>query len=461
MIKLDPNFQLFPVNKYNNLIILFFFIFLTNCSVVDPVGIWKSSEKEIKRVADLEKKQKEIINTETIFSSDNIFSEEKNLNTKIVLSKPKNNLEWKMSSLNYQNSTGNIFLSGVENNFLKKKIGKNKFSYSNIMQSPLAYNNKLFFSDNNGTIFCINEIGEVIWKKNIYKKLYKKIYKNLSLTIYKKNIYISDNIGFIYSIDLTSGNLKWIKNHGIPLKSKIKVFDNKIFVINQDNRIISFNSKNGSIIWDIRSIPSFIKLQNLLSLSISNRGHLVSIDTSGTLTKANTKDGRIFWTINIADSAFAHSTDFFKTSDVVLDNDRVFISTQSSINSFDLSTGANIWKLKISSADAPIINGKNMFIVTKNGFFVIININNGKIISSKNILNLLKKRKRTTKVSGFIMGSNKMYSLTHNGFLIISSPTTGEPENFKKIGGLITSSPIISNGNLYIRTKKSKIFGFN
>ena len=461
MIKLDPNFQLFPVNKYNNLIILFFFIFLTNCSVVDPVGIWKSSEKEIKRVADLEKKQKEIINTETIFSSDNIFSEEKNLNTKIVLSKPKNNLEWKMSSLNYQNSTGNIYLSGVENNFLKKKIGKNKFSYSNIMQSPLVYNNKLFFSDNNGTIFCINEIGEVIWKKNIYKKLYKKIYKNLSLTIYKKNIYISDNIGFIYSIDLTSGNLKWIKNHGIPLKSKIKVFDNKIFVINQDNRIISFNSKNGSIIWDIRSIPSFIKLQNLLSLSISNRGHLVSIDTSGTLTKANTKDGRIFWTINIADSAFAHSTDFFKTSDVVLDNDRVFISTQSSINSFDLSTGANIWKLKISSADAPIINGKNMFIVTKNGFFVIININNGKIISSKNILNLLKKRKRTTKVSGFIMGSNKMYSLTHNGFLIISSPTTGEPENFKKIGGLITSSPIISNGNLYIRTKKSKIFGFN
>ena len=461
MIKLDPNFQLFPVNKYNNLIILFFFIFLTNCSVVDPVGIWKSSEKEIKRVADLEKKQKEIINTETIFSSDNIFSEEKNLNTKIVLSKPKNNLEWKMSSLNYQNSTGNIFLSGVENNFLKKKIGKNKFSYSNIMQSPLAYNNKLFFSDNNGTIFCINEIGEVIWKKNIYKKLYKKIYKNLSLTIYKKNIYISDNIGFIYSIDLTNGNLKWVKNHGIPLKSKIKVFDNKIFVINQDNRIISFNSKNGSIIWDIRSIPSFIKLQNLLSLSISNRGHLVSIDTSGTLTKANTKDGSIFWTINIADSAFAHSTDFFKTSDVVLDNDRVFISTQSSINSFDLSTGANIWKLKISSADAPIINGKNMFIVTKNGFFVIININNGKIISSKNILNLLKKRKRATKVSGFIMGSNKMYSLTHNGFLIISSPTTGEPENFKKIGGLITSSPIISNGNLYIRTKKSKIFGFN
>ena len=80
---------------------------------------------------------------------------------------------------------------------------------------------------------------------------------------YKKNIYVSDNIGLIYSLDSTTGKLNWIKNHGVPLKSKIKVFENKIFLINQDNRILSFNVKNGSVIWDIRSISSFIKSQNL------------------------------------------------------------------------------------------------------------------------------------------------------------------------------------------------------
>jgi outer membrane protein assembly factor BamB len=461
MIRQDHNYQPFPVNKFNYLVIFFSFVLLVNCSVIDPVGVWKSSEKEIKRVADLEKKQKEIVNTEKIYTGDNIFAEEKNLNTKIILSKPKNILKWEMSGLNYQNSLGNIYLSGSANNFLKKKIGKNKFSYANVMNSPLTSNKRIYFSDNNGTIYSTNQIGDIIWKKNIYQKLYKKIYKNLSLAIYKKNIYVSDNIGFIYSISLDNGKLNWIKNHGIPLKSKIKVFDDKIFLINQDNRIISFNSKDGSIIWNIRSIPSFIKLQNLLSLAISNQGHLVSIDTSGTLTKANTKDGRIFWTINIADSVFAHSTDFFKATDVVIDNNKVFVSTASSISSLDLATGYNIWTLKISSADTPIISGKNMFIVTKNGFFVIIDINNGEIISSKNILTILKKRKRSTIISGFIMGSNKIYALTHNGYTIVCSATTGKPEYFIKIGETITSTPIISNGNLYIRTKKSKIFGFN
>ena len=44
--------------------------------------------------------------------------------------------------------------------------------------------------------------GKINWKKNIYKKIYKKIYKNLIFSIYQNNIYVADNIGFIYSIDL-------------------------------------------------------------------------------------------------------------------------------------------------------------------------------------------------------------------------------------------------------------------
>jgi len=85
----------------------------------------------------------------------------------------------------------------------------------------------------------------------------------------------------------------------------------------------------------------------------------------------------------------------------------------------------------------------------------------GKIISSTNILKILKKRKQSTKVTGFIMGSGKIYSVTLNGYLIVSSPVSGKAEYFKKIGDPITSAPIINNGKLYILTKNSRIFGFN
>ena len=106
-------------------------------------------------------------------------------------------------------------------------------------------------------------------EKKYIQKIYKKIYKNLVFSIYKNNIYIADNIGFIYVISLDNGKLLWIKNYNIPLKSNIKIFDDKIYLIDQDNRILCLNIKDGTKIWDILSISSFIKSQNLLSLAVS------------------------------------------------------------------------------------------------------------------------------------------------------------------------------------------------
>ena len=59
------------------------------------------------------------------------------------------------------------------------------------------------------------------------------------------------------------------------------------------------------------------------------------------------------------------------------------------------------------------------------------------------------------------MGSGKIYSVTLNGYLIVSSVKSGKAEYFKKIGDPIISSPIINNGKLYILTENSRIIGLN
>ena len=449
------------MNKKKNLIFFLIFILLVNCSFDNKTGIWSGSKKEKRRISELEKEQKQTKVVDYIYSSKSVYSKEISLTKKISISNPRKNLSWKMSSLNQQNFLGNIYLSGIDNIFLKKKIGKNKFPMSKIISSPLVFENNIIFSDNNGTIFNINQNGEINWKKNIYKKIYKKVYKNLVFSIYQNNIYVADNIGFIYSIGLNNGKLVWIKNHGIPIKSNIKIYKNKIFLINQDNRILCFNTKNGSKIWDIRSVPSFIKLQNFLSSAISKQGDVIAINSSGDLLKVNANNGKIAWSLNTLESTLAHATDFFKSSEIVIIDDNIIVSSKSSLFSYNLNTGYTNWKQEVSSIGAPIIDGKNIFILTDNGYFVIIDKDTGIIISSTNILKILKKKKQETKITGFIMGSGKIYSVTSNGYLIVSSPVSGKVEYFKKIGDPVTSTPIINNGKLYILTKNSRIYGFD
>ena len=449
------------MNKKKNLAFFLTLILLTNCSFDNKTGIWDDKKKEEARISEIEKKQKELVSKEKIYSSESIYTQEISLNQKITISSAKKNSSWKMSNLNHQNFLGNIYLSGINNTFLKKKIGKNKFSISKVMSSPLVIDNNIILSDNTGTIFNISQSGNLNWKINIYDKTHKKVFKNLVFSIYQNNIYIADNIGYIYSIDLSIGKILWIKNHGIPIKSNIKIFDGKIFLVNQDNRAICLNTKNGSKVWDIRSISSFIKIQNFLSSAISKKGEIVFITSSGDLIKTGLSNGKVYWSLNTLESTLAHAADFFKSSEIVILDNIIFFSAKSSIFSINLNNGYINWKREVSSVATPIIDEENIFIQTENGYFVIMDKETGEILSSTNILKILKKSKQKTTITGFVMGSGKIYSTTLNGYLIISSPITGKVEYFKKIGDPIVSSPIISNGKLYILTQNSLILGFN
>ena len=170
-----------------------------------------------------------------VISSENTFTKEIPLKKNINVTKAKTNLSWSMPNLNYENFLGNIYLSGIDDFFLKKKIGKDKFSIQQSNIPILVLEHNIIFSDDTGTIFNINDQGRIIWKKNIYKKTYKGIFKNLLLSAHEDYIYVADNVGFVYSINIKNGDVIWIKNYEIPIKSNIKVFDSKIFLINHDN----------------------------------------------------------------------------------------------------------------------------------------------------------------------------------------------------------------------------------
>ena len=222
-----------------------------------------------------------------------------------------------------------------------------------------------------------------------------------------------------------------------------------------------FSTKDGSLIWNILSISSFIKSQNLLSIAITQEGDLLAITSSADVYKINISDGTILWSRNTADSLYADATDFFISSEIISNDNKVFFSSGLITFSLNLDDGKTNWTQEAKSVSAPIISGENIFIVTDYGYLIILDKNTGEIISSSNILKILKKRKQKTKITGFVMGSGKIYSSTSNGFLIVSSAKSGKAENFKKIGSSSISSLIISDGSLYMLTDQSKILVFN
>ena len=77
------------MNKKKNLIFFLILILLVNCSFDNKTGIWSGGEDEKRKIAELEEKQNQAIYTDKIYSSENVYSEEKALVKKISLSEPK------------------------------------------------------------------------------------------------------------------------------------------------------------------------------------------------------------------------------------------------------------------------------------------------------------------------------------------------------------------------------------
>ena len=124
MSKPNLSLLLLIMSRKKNLIFFLIFVLITNCSFDNKTGIWTGGEKERKRVSELEEENKRALDTINIYSSENIYSKEVSLNQNINISNPKKNLAWKMHNLNHQNFLGNIYLSGIDNLFLKKKNWK-------------------------------------------------------------------------------------------------------------------------------------------------------------------------------------------------------------------------------------------------------------------------------------------------------------------------------------------------
>ena len=109
------------------LIYLFFFLILslvTGCSFDNKTGIWDGSESEKARILNIKKNQENIKEVVKVYSSDNLYKKELDLNKTITLSEPEKNPSWEMPVFNLQNSLKHFYISGYENNFLKKKNRK-------------------------------------------------------------------------------------------------------------------------------------------------------------------------------------------------------------------------------------------------------------------------------------------------------------------------------------------------
>jgi outer membrane protein assembly factor BamB len=427
--------------------ILSLLLIISGCSFDTKSGIWTNDE-EIKKV----KK-----NVNKFFKDKNIINKE--LNSNLFLKIDKSNVLKKKLNDNTNNSSLSVFNGEIKKSskFKFKKI--NNFSY---FEPELVSDGKSFiFFDDKSNLLKFDKDFKLIWKNNIYSKHEKKLKPILVFVLKKDSLIVTDTIGKIYRMDLNTGKLIWKKNNLNPFNSEIKIYNNKIFVVDLNNILISYNLKDGTELWKFKSENTFLKSNKRNSLVIKNQ--IVYFNNSlGDITAVSTIDGSLIWQTPTQSSSIYENAFGLKMSDLVIsEEDLIFSNNKNEIYSISLVNGVLNWKQNINSSVRPVIVNNMIFTVSNEGYLFTLDKYTGNIIKITDVFSQfkVKKRKKIYPI-GFIVSEKNILLTTSNGRLLVIDLKSGKTFSMLKIDNEKISRPFIF-GQKILLVKNNAIIRLN
>ena len=419
-----------------NFCLVIFFIFLIGCSIDNKSGIWSKNEK-IKSA----NQYKDII-----FEDNKEVSQELNKNIKIYL-KDKYTLNNKKNY--YNNNTG---IKNYDGNL--KQIKKIKFSkiknFSKFKPDILfSKNGNIYFFNSKGTVIKFSKNLEVIWEKNIYSKKEKKLNPLLNLAIEKNTLILTDNLSNYYALNILNGDLLWRKTNSAAFNSEIKIAKNKIFTVDYDNILKCFSIENGNLLWEYQTENTLIKSTKKTSL-VLNENKVIFLNHTGDLNTLD-QNGNLIWQTPTSKSIIYEDSFTNIYSDIVLDNNTIYFSNnKNEFFAVSLDTGSVKWRKKINSSIRPTITKDLIITISDNGFLIILDKKNGKLVRSTNIKKKIKKKNWNDLVNnGFLVGKNKIY-LSTNGKLNIIDLSDGLSKKIVDLDKKFIARPYIYEKSMYI-----------
>ena len=419
-----------------NFCLVIFFIFLIGCSIDNKSGIWSKNEK-IKSA----NQYKDII-----FEDNKEVSQELNKNIKIYI-KDKYTLNNKKNY--YNNNTG---IKNYDGNLKQiKKIKFSKIKNFSKFKPDILYskNGNIYFFNSKGTVIKFSKNLEVIWEKNIYSKKEKKLNPLLNLAIEKNTLILTDNLSNYYALNILNGDLLWRKTNSAAFNSEIKIADNKIFTVDYDNILKCFSIENGNLLWEYQTENTLIKSTKKTSL-VLNENKVIFLNHTGDLNTLD-QNGNLIWQTPTSKSIIYEDSFTNIYSDIVLDNNTIYFSNnKNEFFAVSLDTGSVKWRKKINSSVRPTITKDLIITIADNGFLIILDKKNGKLVRSTNIKTKIKKKKWDDLVNnGFLVGKNKIY-LSTNGKLNIIDLSDGLSKKIVDLDKKFIARPHIYEKSMYI-----------
>lgn len=333
-----------------------------------------------------------------------------------------------------------------------------------VAPAPVIANGLVYAMDARGVVSAHEEkdIGHVRWLNDT--SVPKRVYDVLGggLVIGEGLLFVSTGNGNVRAIDAVSGTTKWSIAAGAPVRGAPAVGNGIVVVLTADNQTLAFDAATGEPRWDHRGIRESAGFYSTTAPVVSD-GIVVAAYSSGEVFALRAETGNVLWsdTLRVNDRTRADAVfNGIDAPPMVQDGVVVVTSATGEMQASALLNGRPLWQQKIGAHSMPWSAGNALFVLSSGHDVAALFKRNGAVRWATSLATHDSKdvnKDTTPALFGPVLAGGYVVIAGADGKLRSFKPDTGELAGIVKLDSGIASSPVFSNGALYVVTQDATL----
>ncbi|SHN48610.1 PQQ-like beta-propeller repeat protein [Erythrobacter sanguineus] len=381
----------------------------------------------------------------------------------VVLPPARPNIEWAQVGGSASKSYGHLALADNPTKAWTAQISGST-NRERLAAAPVIGSNKLFAEGTDGVIHAFDKkTGERLWTRgdgDMTKDQRPSAFGG-GVSYENGRIYATNGIGEVKAVNADTGEVIWKVTPAGPLRGSPTIAFGQLFVMTQDNQIVSLNIQDGSQIWDESGSTTQAGVFGVAAPS-AGQGTVIAGYSSGELSAYRYENGRILWSDALARTSISTTVGSITDidADPIIDSGRVYALGQGGrMAAYELVTGQRIWELNLAGISMPAIAGEWIFTLTDDARLLAIARSSGRVRWITQLQGFRKEKKKEGPIfwTGPVLAGGNLWVASSRGEVWKISASDGSAEFFDDIKQPVSLPPVVADNYLYILDDSGRI----
>lgn len=375
----------------------------------------------------------------------------------VRLPNPYDNPDWQQAGGVAHHAMYHLELGDQPNVAWRADIGDGSGDDRQILAQPIIAGGRIYTMDARAQISAFDrQSGNRAWSVDLEVEGEDDGYFGGGIAHEDGRLFVTTGFGGIYALNASNGDVIWSEMVTGPIRSAPTVSAGRVFAVTLENQTYALAAEDGRRLWEHTGLEETASLLGSSSPAVSGSTVIVPY-SSGELFAIRVENGRVLWSDTLSSiSRVDPIADLGQIRALpVIDRGIVLaISNSGTMTAVDLRRGARVWDANLGGVEMPWAAGEYVYVLTNEAQLVCLSRRNGRIRWVQLLPQFEDAEDLEDPIQWFgpVLAGDRLIIVGSHEVALTLSPYSGEKLGYLSLPASPAVAPVVAGRTLYIVT---------